>query len=361
LAGQAGSAGYIVTETPQERASRQAVLEQREKALLALVDGQGLKGRTIQEQSLGRALALREIAVIRFERAMLLEAEQAIERAVREAVDYADAELLQAVREDRFRLVRIIAFERAKQGDIEGGLKILDRLTLLSDLTPAQKKQLAGDRFLLIEKRPEVTAEGALAKIPGTDEFEERREALASLDKAFFTSIADVQVLTELDTTGAQTSRGNGDALNESKSRGTDRGNDRQTVDLKVEGPKRDEVLGESEVASADLPIEEGQPLIETGKLDQQQVVLMVRNNRKAVKGCYERSLRAGERLSGKLEVRMTVATNGIVLATEVITPDFVSTTLGRCVAATIKRWRFPPFEGSTQRMTVPFHLHSAY
>jgi TonB family protein len=59
--------------------------------------------------------------------------------------------------------------------------------------------------------------------------------------------------------------------------------------------------------------------------------------------------------------MEVAVDPSGSVSAAEVRSPTFQGTELGRCVSATIRRWRFPPFEGDLQRVDVPFVFRSRH
>jgi hypothetical protein len=102
------------------------------------------------------------------------------------------------------------------------------------------------------------------------------------------------------------------------------------------------------------LPMVDG-PASETGTFDPRTVQTVVRAQRKSVAACYDRSLRVGERLDGRLEIEISVLPTGGVSLAEVRSPAFQGTELARCVSQTIRRWRFPPFQGDPQRVGVPF------
>jgi TonB family protein len=109
------------------------------------------------------------------------------------------------------------------------------------------------------------------------------------------------------------------------------------------------------EIALASLPAVSDVPLAETGRLDRPTVQRVVRTHQRAVAACYDRSLRLGERVTGRIEVEIFVEPSGSITDAEIRTGAFATTELAKCVMTSIRRWRFPPFLGEAQRIAVPF------
>ena len=83
----------------------------------------------------------------------------------------------------------------------------------------------------------------------------------------------------------------------------------------------------------------------------------MVEGNQKAVKFCFERAMKKGQQLNGKMEVEFTIAPAGVVSAVDVKTAKYKSTEFGDCTAQAIKSWKFPRFTGEPVAVEYPFIL----
>jgi TonB family protein len=119
--------------------------------------------------------------------------------------------------------------------------------------------------------------------------------------------------------------------------------------------PKSPSLGAPQEIALASLPPVSDVPMTETGRLDRPTVQRVVKTHQRAVAACYDRSLRLGEKLTGRIEVEISVEPTGSITAAEVRTAHFATTELAKCVTTAIRRWRFPPFNGEAQRIAVPF------
>lgn len=360
----------------------------REAELLEVLGGVKLRSRPAEEQALTRAVTLRELATLRHRRGDHDAEESAIEIAVREARASGDAKLAKEMLTERVRITRSHANERADRGDFAGALKKLDALALVPELDAEQRRGLSGDRLVIIERREEAAEKnGKNLGIPGEPEVLDTSAVLAEMERVFGpdSSFArpeldpeqEREILKSLGFALASTTDGASSTMEiistsspvveepqapSSATRGHELpSNDRVTVDLRSGSTGGATTLAEDpELPKAALPRASDAPLVETGFFDQRTVVAMVSLHRGAVTRCYERSLRAGEQLSGKLEVKITVLPTGVVSDTEVTSKPHASSELARCVQSTIGRWRFPPFAGKVSSVTIPFFLKGA-
>jgi TonB family protein len=127
-------------------------------------------------------------------------------------------------------------------------------------------------------------------------------------------------------------------------------------------GELADENAGPSVIAvvqpeDVSLPDIEDGPAVETGRLDGRMVAQIISSNRRSIESCYDRSLRAGSKIGGKVEVGIKVEPSGSVSTANVLSKDFQKTDFAKCLTAAIRRWRFPPINKAKQ-MTVPFVLN---
>ena len=86
----------------------------------------------------------------------------------------------------------------------------------------------------------------------------------------------------------------------------------------------------------------------------------MINDNKTAVASCYQRELRGGSDLKGRIDFLVTVAPAGSVSRVSINTPQFRQTALAQCIADKIKDWRFPSFQGAEVQVIVPFVLARA-
>ncbi len=78
-----------------------------------------------------------------------------------------------------------------------------------------------------------------------------------------------------------------------------------------------------------------------------------------SVRACYERRLKTTPHLNGSFRLHIDVAANGHVTHVRVTDDNLGDPLVGRCAAATVKRWRFPPGEPST--LDIPFRFRPRY
>lgn len=307
--------------------------EQRELDLLAFVEKARKAKTEPRAMSKIEAMAQREIAVLRFERGDTDAAILAAEYATREAYFLDENELADGTRAVEVQIKRAVARLTSSRGQHEKALEMLDRLALRDRLTPAEQREIAGDRLVVLDLRGEppvqkidVASELAtLDRIFGLSALLEEPKAVLSVETRQSDSAANAVPLGEVDALAVKT---------------------------QVSAPDKHE-------ADAELPTAENTPLVETGEIDGKAVGQMLALHRRAIEACYDRALRAGVKLSGKLEIDISVEPTGDVSDADVLTRQFTNTELGKCVASAIKRWKFPPIT-EAKRMTVPFVLGQA-
>lgn len=91
-----------------------------------------------------------------------------------------------------------------------------------------------------------------------------------------------------------------------------------------------------------------------TGRL----VTRVVRQHRRSIGRCYNRSLKRDQRLSGRLDMLVTVKPDGHVKAVQLATKQFAGSPLATCIERSISAWRFPAFAGdAAQDVLLPFSL----
>jgi outer membrane biosynthesis protein TonB len=93
------------------------------------------------------------------------------------------------------------------------------------------------------------------------------------------------------------------------------------------------------------LNMKSPEKLIGMGKLDSGSVSEVLRLRQAQLQKCYERELKKNPKASGKVVVSFTIGTAGRVTASKATT-DTVGGGVGKCVASTIKRFRFPRPKG---------------
>jgi hypothetical protein len=108
-----------------------------------------------------------------------------------------------------------------------------------------------------------------------------------------------------------------------------------------------------------ELPALDNMLVHETGRFDDRAVQRVVSQHKRSVASCYDRSLKVGGSLDGRLEIEISVLPTGYVSSAENRSPAFQGTELARCVSTTMRQWRFPPFAGEPVLVSVPFLFHA--
>lgn len=102
-------------------------------------------------------------------------------------------------------------------------------------------------------------------------------------------------------------------------------------------GVKREKAIGQVRtraVRDADV--------ISTGPVDTRAIARVIRRRKNQIMRCYTQRLKLRNDLAGKVAVRFTIQPSGRAAAVKVIGNSSGDDSLGKCVANTIKRWKFP-------------------
>ncbi len=96
------------------------------------------------------------------------------------------------------------------------------------------------------------------------------------------------------------------------------------------------------------------------GKIDKTSVARVFRRRKGAIKYCYERALKTNPKIKGKVSVRFTIGSAGRITSIKVTSNTTGDPSVGSCIQAKIKSWRFPPAEGGKVTFTHTFVLSSS-
>lgn len=316
-------------ETPAEAALRREVEEaarrtearnKREQQLLDLVASANLIAMPEVARARVRTGSMGEVAQLRFEGGDVRGALEAVGLAL-ESAEYAqDSRLLGPLRDLRFLILHYAALDAAKKGDSTRSLELFDTIAGLPGLSAAQRAQAGGDRLLVMESigqgataAREELFKGALARMLGLDEAPAPATGAAAPASDPFASSEAMRVALTRD-------------------------------------------IGR-EVAEARLPSAGDDLVAATGTFDPTTVVQVVSANKGSITACYTQALRGGGGERGKLELLVKVAPTGDVASSRVVTAQFKTSPLGRCIADTVSRWKFPPFDGEARNVELPFVL----
>jgi hypothetical protein len=98
-----------------------------------------------------------------------------------------------------------------------------------------------------------------------------------------------------------------------------------------------------------------GKPII-TGSLDRETIRRVIRRHRNEYRYCYEKELNTKRDLNGKIIMKFTIAGNGAVIASKVLSSTMNNRNVENCIAKKIKRWMFPaPKGGGIVVVKYPF------
>lgn len=113
-----------------------------------------------------------------------------------------------------------------------------------------------------------------------------------------------------------------------------------------------DDAVGAVEIAPGTLDVR--------GALDRKVIRRVVGQHLAQIKRCYERGLAANPALAGSAVVRFTIAGDGAVVASTVQQSTLGNATVEQCIAAAVRRWRFPaPSGGGIVDVSYPFVLRA--
>lgn len=313
-----GLVAAAVFEAPELTPEAETALEVA--TLRDMIDSAGQLGLAGARKTRFIAMTRLDIAKIRFTHGDVAAAVREVERAHDEATAAQDTRLVALMASDLCLVLRFVALDEAKSGNFDRAFVILERVAGLTGLDAVARRAIAGDRFLVIDMQSK--------EAPADRE----RAALAALSRVL-------------------------DQAEPARSPVNHRP-DSEPVPLTSEmiKAKLARQIGR-EVKQAELPTNDLGPATETGTIDQSIVSRVVSDNQRSVSTCYDRELKRGRRMRGKLELLVTVAPTGNVQSTAVQTAQFDRTPLGDCIAMTVKRWRFPPFAGEARQVYLPFVL----
>jgi Ca-activated chloride channel family protein len=92
------------------------------------------------------------------------------------------------------------------------------------------------------------------------------------------------------------------------------------------------------------------------GQIDAESVRMVVRHHLPQIRACYERALKGSPGLAGIIEIRLVISGEGRVRQAEVDRNSTGHEGLGKCIALTMSRWRFPrPVGGVEIEVIYPF------
>ena len=95
--------------------------------------------------------------------------------------------------------------------------------------------------------------------------------------------------------------------------------------------------------------------------LNQETIFKVITENSRSMNLCLTESMKKGEKLSGKMEIILTIAPDGSVPETKIEAPEFKSTQMASCTIRRIKSWRFPRFNGEPVTVSYPYLLQMGF
>ena len=96
------------------------------------------------------------------------------------------------------------------------------------------------------------------------------------------------------------------------------------------------------------------------GPLDPSLVSKEVRTRIGAIKACYERALKRRAGLSGRVKVRWTITSAGMVTNVEIDEDTVGDAEVSSCMKGLVGRWRFPAPSGGSVEVFYPFIFEPA-
>ncbi len=94
-------------------------------------------------------------------------------------------------------------------------------------------------------------------------------------------------------------------------------------------------------------------------ELNSDSIKMVVRHNLPQLKGCYERAVKDRGTVSGTVEIEFVISALGTVQKADVHRNSTGHEGLGLCIAAILKRWRFPKPIGGEAEFIFPFQFSS--
>jgi TonB family protein len=96
------------------------------------------------------------------------------------------------------------------------------------------------------------------------------------------------------------------------------------------------------------------------GTMNVNAVAQTIRRGMSAVRTCYQRGLKRNPDLAGKITIRLNVNTMGKVTSVVVDSDTLGDPQVASCIKNYARRWRFPPPDGGSAEIAVPFNFKSA-
>ena len=96
------------------------------------------------------------------------------------------------------------------------------------------------------------------------------------------------------------------------------------------------------------------------GTMSGNAVASVIRRGMAAIRSCYQRALKRNPALNGKITVRMAINTMGRVTSVSIDADTIGDPQVTACIKGYAQRWRFPPPEGGTAEVAVPFVFTAA-
>ncbi|RME19033.1 MAG: hypothetical protein D6806_18985 [Deltaproteobacteria bacterium] len=95
------------------------------------------------------------------------------------------------------------------------------------------------------------------------------------------------------------------------------------------------------------------------GHLSREAIAKVVRAHLREIQYCYEKNLLLNPNLKGKVVMEWTIATSGSVTVVKTKQNTMAAPTVAMCIAAKIRRWKFPRPKGGIVIVKYPFIFNS--
>jgi predicted Zn finger-like uncharacterized protein len=95
--------------------------------------------------------------------------------------------------------------------------------------------------------------------------------------------------------------------------------------------------------------------------LTQETIFKVITENSRSMNLCLTESMKKGEKLSGKMEIILTIAPDGSVPDAKIEAPELKNTQMATCTIRRIKSWRFPRFNGEPVTVSYPYLLQMGF
>ncbi len=101
------------------------------------------------------------------------------------------------------------------------------------------------------------------------------------------------------------------------------------------------------EISTADLP----------DGLTQDAIQKVIKEKQSSMKLCLTEAARKGEKLSGRMEVQITIDATGKVIEAAINTEQYKGSSMGQCTVKRVMTWKFPRFNGEPVTVVFPYVL----